>query len=175
MELSGLTGGKLNLSGPDKRPYERIPSLEEYYADRLSAAEVEEVRRQCRTQGTSLHDALMERSGWPPIANDGRLLVSHQDALLLGGKVQAPSGYPDHIVFLYPELCESCGNRLCIEVCSGGALTPGEEDGVPAFDREKCVHCGACVWNCTQPLAEDPERGNVELRAGAGGLHSTEN
>jgi len=175
MELAGLTGGKLHLSGPDKRPYERIPSLEEYYADRLGPEVVEDVRQRCRAQGTSLHDALMDRSGWPSIAHDGRLLVSHQDALLLGGKVQAPAGYPDHIVFLYPELCETCGNRLCIEICSGGALTPGDGDGVPAFDREKCVHCGACVWNCTQPLEEDPERGNIELRAGAGGLHSAEN
>ena len=31
---------------------------------------------------------------------DGQLLVSHQDALLLGGKVQAPPGYADHVVFL---------------------------------------------------------------------------
>ncbi|MBQ7249055.1 MAG: 4Fe-4S binding protein, partial [Deltaproteobacteria bacterium] len=47
--------------------------------------------------------------------------------------------------------------------------------GVPNFDREKCVHCGACVWNCTQGRTEDPERGNVDFRAGSGGLHSAEN
>jgi electron-transferring-flavoprotein dehydrogenase len=175
MELSGLSKGKLNLSGPQKRPHERVPSLEEFYRGRIAPDEIESIRRECRSRGSSLHDALMDRSGWPPVPYDGRLLVSHQDALLMGGKVQAPAGYPDHIVFLYPELCEDCGNQLCIEVCSGEALTPGEEDGVPAFDREKCVHCGACVWNCTRPLEDDPERGNIELRAGAGGLHSAEN
>ena len=44
----------------------------------------------------------MQRCGWPAIPYDGQLLVSHQDALLLGGKVQAPPGYADHVVFLYP-------------------------------------------------------------------------
>ena len=24
----------------------------------------------------------------------------------------------------------------------------GRPDGVPSFDREKCIHCGACQWNC---------------------------
>ena len=52
-------------------------------------------------------------------------------------------------------------------MCSGQAITPGGTDGVPAFDREKCVHCGACLWNC-------PE-GVLALHAGAGGLHSNEN
>ncbi len=105
---------------------------------------------------------------------DGKLLVSHQDALLLGGKVQAPPGYEDHVQFLYPELCQRCGTKICIELCSGQAITPGETR-VPAFDREKCVHCGACFWNCTQPLPDNPERMNIAFRAGTGGLHSAEN
>jgi electron-transferring-flavoprotein dehydrogenase len=46
---------------------------------------------------------------------------------------------------------------------------------VPAFDREKCVHCGVCMWNCATPLPEDPERTNIAFRAGTGGLHSAEN
>ena len=116
----------------------------------------------------------MDRSGWPAIPYDGQLLVTHQDALLMGGKVQAPAGYADHVVFLYPNLCEVCGTKLCIEVCSGQAITPGEK-GVPAFDREKCVHCGACLWNCAQPHPQDPERTVIEFRAGTGGLHSAEN
>ena len=35
----------------------------------------------------------MDRVGWPEIPLDGTLLVSHQDALLMGGKVQANPGY----------------------------------------------------------------------------------
>jgi electron-transferring-flavoprotein dehydrogenase len=51
-------------------------------------------------------------------------------------------------------------------MCSGQALTSAGPDGI-AFDREKCVHCGACLWNC--------ENNNLDVRAGVGGLHSVEN
>ena len=116
----------------------------------------------------------MNRLGWPEIPYDGQLLVSHQDALLMGGKVQAAPGFADHVIFLDPALCRDCREKLCVEMCSGQALTDGA-DGLPAFDREKCIHCGACLWNCTQPVAGDPTRTNLQFRAGAGGLHSTEN
>ena len=127
-----------------------------------------------QAKGVSLHNALMDRVGWPAIAYDGKLLVSHQDALLMGGKVQAPAGYADHVVFVYPNVCKQCGTKTCIEVCSGQAITPGEH-GVPAFDREKCIHCGACQWNCTQDRRDGTGRTNLEFRAGTGGLHSAEN
>jgi electron-transferring-flavoprotein dehydrogenase len=174
MALAGLTGGKLALSGEPSPPHARVPSAEEYYRGKISPEEIARIREECAAQGQGLHDALMERCGWPAIPYDGKLLVSHQDALLLGGKVQAPAGYADHVVFVYPYLCETCGTRICVEVCSGQAITPGEK-GVPAFDREKCVHCGACLWNCSQPRPDDPERTNIEFRAGTGGLHSAEN
>jgi len=103
---------------------------------------------------------------WPEIPYDGQLLVSHQDALLMGGKVQAPPGYADHVRFQDHDACARCGTKLCVEMCSGQALTRGAQ-GAPAFDREKCVHCGACLWNC--------ESHNLVFQAGAGGLHSSEN
>jgi electron-transferring-flavoprotein dehydrogenase len=56
-------------------------------------------------------------------------------------------------------------------MCSGQAITRG--DGVPAFDREKCIYCGACLWNCQSDGSK--KTGNIEFRAGAGGLHSTLN
>jgi electron-transferring-flavoprotein dehydrogenase len=174
MALAGLTNGRFTLNGEPVPPYKRIPTIEEYYRGRIPAAEIQQLRKECAIKGVSLHDALMRRCGWPTIPYDGQLLVSHQDALLLGGKVQAPPGYADHVVFLYPELCERCGTKICIELCSGQAIAPGAA-GVPAFDREKCVHCGACYWNCTQPLPENPERMNIAFRAGTGGLHSAEN
>ncbi|MEZ4654057.1 MAG: hypothetical protein R3E12_10860 [Candidatus Eisenbacteria bacterium] len=37
------------------------------------------------------------------------------------------------------------------------------------------MHCGACVWSCTRSREDESERGNIEFRAGAGGLHSAEN
>jgi electron-transferring-flavoprotein dehydrogenase len=174
MALAGITNGRLALSGEPLRPYQRIPTLEEYYRGRISPEEIQQLRKECSIKGVSLHGTLMQKCGWPTIPLDGKLLVSHQDALLLGGKVQAPPGYADHVVFLYPELCEKCGTKICIELCSGQAITPGSR-GVPSFDREKCVHCGACHWNCSQPIPGNSERTNIAFRAGTGGLHSAEN
>ena len=174
MALAGMTNGRFALSGEPVPPSQRIPTLEDFYQGRISAAELQQLRKECAVKGVSLHGTLMQRVGWPAIPYDGQLLISHQDALLLGGKVQAPPGYADHVVFLYPELCEKCGTKICIELCSGQAIAPGQA-GVPAFDREKCVHCGACYWNCAQPLPRDPERMNIAFRAGTGGLHSAEN
>ncbi len=175
MGLTGLTRGRLNLGPAPRRPQERVPTLGEYTRGRMDPAAAEGLRAESARSGRPLHDLVLEASGWPEPALDGKLLVSHQDALLMGGKVQAPAGYADHVVFVDPGVCESCGEKLCIEVCSGQAITPGESGGVPQFDREKCVHCGACLWNCTRTRAGDAERSNIEFRAGAGGLHSAEN
>jgi electron-transferring-flavoprotein dehydrogenase len=174
MALAGLTNGHFALGGEPVQPWKRIRSIEDYYRGRIAPDAIAKLRGECKTKNVSLHGALMDKVGWPAIPHDGQLLVSHQDALLMGGKVQAPGGYADHVVFLYPELCEKCGTKICIELCSGQAITPGE-GGTPVFDREKCVHCGACIWNCAQPLPDDFERTNIAFSAGTGGLHSAEN
>jgi electron-transferring-flavoprotein dehydrogenase len=122
--------------------------------------------------GRPLHDALMTARGWPEIEFDGRLLISHQDALLMGGKVQAMPGFADHVVFRNAGLCIGCDEKTCIAMCSGQAITLGPE-GLPVFEREKCVHCGGCLWNCSS--SPDGKHGNIEFRAGSGGLHSAEN
>ncbi len=172
MAVAGLTGGCVALHSEPKRPHERLRTPEDYFAGKLASARIEELKREAAAGNRSLHDVFMDACGWPAIPFDGKLLITHQDALLVGGKVQAAAGYADHVVFLKPELCERCGTRTCIEICSGQAITAGEGT-VPAFDREKCVHCGACLWNCAQ--AVDGEKSNIEFRAGAGGLHSAEN
>jgi len=174
MALAGATNGKLHALVKPRPAGEHTPTLATYYADRIAPSEIEKIRVECAAKGVSAHNELMNHVGWPAIPFDGKLLVSHQDALLMGGKVQAPAGYADHVVFLYPELCEQCGTKICIEVCSGQAITPGAK-GVPAFDREKCIHCGACMWNCATPHPTDPERTVLEFRAAPGGLHSAEN
>lgn len=165
MALAGFTRGFLTV--PSRKP-PAIPTLESIYSSRLSGDELREIREECAKKGTALHDRLMERCGWPEIPFDGQLLITHQDALLMGGSVQAPPGYANHVVFARPELCAACEAKLCVEMCSGQALTRGE-NGVPAFDREKCVYCGACLWNCASA-----ER-NIDFRAAAGGLHSPMN
>jgi len=174
MGLAGLTGGKLRWPARADEPPERVRSLEAYVGSRIAPEGLERLRRETAARGEGLHDAVMDRCGWPSIPYDGRLLVSHQDALLVGGKVQAAPGFADHVIFLDPALCRDCRTRLCVEMCSGQAITPGPDD-VPAFDREKCIHCGACHWNCEQGLDDGSGRSNLQFRAGAGGLRSTEN
>ncbi|MDR3641826.1 MAG: 4Fe-4S ferredoxin [Humidesulfovibrio sp.] len=175
MALTGLTEGKLFWPGASKKPHERIPSIESYFQGRISAEEIAAIRKDCTAKGLPLHGALMDRAGWPKVEHDGQLLVSHQDALLMGGKVQAPSGYRDHVTFKSHNVCAGCGEKVCIEACSGQAISANPEGGAPLFDREKCVHCGACLWNCSKPSPGGGESSNVDFQAGAGGLHSAEN
>jgi electron-transferring-flavoprotein dehydrogenase len=171
MAVAGFTKGKVHLQtrGRAEPP---VSSLEQLYSTRIPAAELKTLQTECAAHGVPLHDAIMERCGWPDIPFDGRLLVTHQDALLTGGSVQAQPGYANHVIFLRPDLCQLCEPKLCVEMCSGQAITRGE-NGVPAFDREKCVYCGACLWNCQ--LSREGEKGNIQFNAGAGGLHSSLN
>ena len=97
------------------------------------------------------------------------------DVLLVGGKVQAAAGFADHVTFADPSLCATCEKRTCVEICSAQALMPPEEaGGTPKFDREKCVHCGACIWNCAK-LQPGTTKSDIVFKAGSGGLHSNEN
>jgi electron-transferring-flavoprotein dehydrogenase len=170
MALAGFTKGKQSIEG-EPQP---VRDLKEYYQGKIPAEELQQIIDQCRARGVSCHNAIMERCGWPAIPYDGQLLITHQDALLIGGKVQASPGFADHVRFEFPDFCQRCDAKTCIEVCSGQAITPGPS-GVPAFDREKCVHCGACLWNCTTQFEDAHPRGNITFRAGSGGLHSSEN
>ncbi|MGB3629142.1 MAG: hypothetical protein WBA18_06570 [Terracidiphilus sp.] len=169
MAVAGLTEGRFALRGQIPPAPKQIRPFESYVAGGLS---LKESLALSMDNGRPLHDALMSVRGWPEIQYDGRLLVSHQDALLLGGKVQAMPGFADHVVFLDKKRCVACAEKTCIAMCSGQAITLGD-DGAPAFEREKCVHCGACLWNCMH--SPDGERSNIEFTAGAGGLHSVEN
>jgi electron-transferring-flavoprotein dehydrogenase len=166
MALAGLTQGRAAVPGKSLPPEKRLPAIEgttragSRPRDRASA-------RTCDARA-SLHNALMDRCGWP-VPHDGQLLVSHQDALLMGGR--AP---PDIGPWSSLSNRETCGTKICIEMCSGQAITAGDK-AVPAFDRDKCVHCGACLWNCAASHPDDPERSAIEFRGGTGGLHSAEN
>jgi electron-transferring-flavoprotein dehydrogenase len=168
MALAGLTGGKLHLK----------PKLEAAHRQ-IARAQVamEEIERKRAAdlvlqEGRPFHDVLLTARGWPEIPFDGRLLVTQQDALLMGGKVQAMPGFADHVVFRDLRLCAACDEKTCIAMCSGQAITLGANN-LPAFEREKCIHCGGCVWNCAK--SADGEHTNLEFHAGAGGLHSVEN
>jgi electron-transferring-flavoprotein dehydrogenase len=169
MGLAGLTGGRLSMPAhipPAPKQIRPFSSLV------FGGVTQDQIVRNSLDTARPLHDALMSLRGWPEIAFDGRLLVTHQDALLMGGKVQATPGFADHVIFLDKKRCAPCQEKTCIAMCSGQAIALGS-DGMPAFEREKCVHCGACLWNCAH--SPDGERGNIEFQAGSGGLHSGEN
>jgi electron-transferring-flavoprotein dehydrogenase len=169
MALAGLSRGRFALRTKVPPTTKQILPFSSYAAEGLKLNEVAAV---ALADGRPLHDALMSARGWPEIPFDGRLLVTHQDALLMGGKVQAMPGFADHVTFRDGKLCIACEEKTCIAMCSGQAITLGSE-GVPVFEREKCAHCGACLWNCAH--SPDGEHSNIEFRAGAGGLHSAEN
>ncbi|HXR37745.1 MAG TPA: hypothetical protein VN776_01555 [Terracidiphilus sp.] len=165
MALAGLTGGRLAFHG-------HIPPAHKQIRSESSRLKIKNGTILALANGRPLHDALLTACGWPEIPFDGRLLVTQQDALLMGGKVQAMPGFADHVVFRNPSLCIACEEKTCIAMCSGQAITESLE-GVPAFEREKCVHCGACLWNCAQ--SPDGVHSNIDFRAGVGGPHSAEN
>jgi len=165
MALAGLSSGRLSLTA-------HIPPIHRQIRHELNRGLKKNGALLAIETGRPLHEAVLSARGWPEVAFDGRLLVTQQDALLLGGKVQAMPGFADHVAFRDAKLCIECVEKTCIAMCSGQALTQGAA-GLPAFEREKCVHCGACIWNCAS--SPDGENGNIEFRAGAGGLHSAEN
>jgi electron-transferring-flavoprotein dehydrogenase len=169
MALAGLTHGRLSLNAHIPPAHKQIRPFAAQSADGLKLKQAVGL---AIADGRTFHDALLSVRGWPEIPLDGRLLVTQQDALLLGGKVQAMPGFADHVFFRNPQLCIACGEMTCIAMCSGQALTQGA-DGAPTFEREKCIHCGACLWNCGQ--SPDGEHSNIAFRAGSGGLHSAEN
>jgi electron-transferring-flavoprotein dehydrogenase len=168
MALAGLTKGKFSLHTKIPAAYQQIAPN----AAGVSPERVKELAQAAAAGGRPLHDALLTERGWPEIAFDGRLLVTQQDALLMGGKVQAMAGFADHVRFRDAALCAACVHKTCVAMCSGQAITHGP-DGVPLFEREKCIHCGACLWNCGQSAGG--EQANVAFSAGSGGLHSAEN
>ena len=105
MALAGFTGGRLALPAhipPAPKQIRTIPTGSEAELKLRGAAAL------ALETGRPIHDALMTARGWPQISFDGRLLVTHQDALLMGGKVQAVPGYADHVVFLDRQRCISC-------------------------------------------------------------------
>lgn len=172
MAITGLSGGRLHPHLGARGQRRRPVSLEEFYRGRIRPGDLRTLRSECGVRNVPMHDAVMRACGWPEIPYDGRLLVSLQDALLLGGKVQGSPMSRDHVRFRDADVCRRCEARVCVEMCSGQAIAP-DADGLPAFDRDKCVHCGACLWNCTE-IDEDGQA-NLIFSAGAGGLHSVEN
>ena len=171
MALAGLSYGKLSLTAKVPPAHKQIRP---FAANSYDAPATQRGRRslahrrgphlpRCAALGARLAG---DSARWPPAGHAaGRAAARRQGA---GHARLCRSRRLPQI----QSLCIACGEKTCIAMCSGQALTQGE-DGAPAFEREKCVHCGACLWNCGQ--SPDGVHSNIEFRAGAGGLHSAEN
>ena len=123
MAVAAFSNGRLSLGGHPAKPTEKLASLAGFYRGKFTQQEITAVRQDCIAHGMSAHDPLMDLCGWPAIQYDGSLLVSHQDVLLMGGKVQAAAGYADHVVFRDLRNLPRLRNKLCVEMCSGQAIT----------------------------------------------------
>jgi electron-transferring-flavoprotein dehydrogenase len=172
MALAGLSRGRLSLGGRVPSTLEQIRPFSTQEVAGVKPREAKRLEHAAEIGGWPLHKALLDARGWPDFDFDRRILLTHQDVLLLGGKVQAMPGFADHVVVRDEKLCLICAEKTCIAMCSGQAITRDTAGGI-AFEREKCVHCGACLWNCAH--SPDGVHTNIEFRAGAGGLHSAEN
>ncbi len=124
MALAGLTRGRLSLKAPTQDAH-RAPSIArplrngwESQSSRVPPvtstwgpgktnhkSQLQEAAALAQSENRPLYDALLSVRGWPEIPFDGRLLVTQQDALLIGGKVQAMPGFADHVNFRDRELC----------------------------------------------------------------------
>ena len=106
-------------------------------------------------------------------AGTGTLDNSAGTAVLTnGGGVTAISLIADDMALAGGTITGGSGAVSLTSSTPGQAITLGADE-VPVFEREKCIHCGGCLWNCAH--SPDGILSNVEFRAGSGGLHSAEN
>ena len=164
MAIAGFTGGKHSVSGEPKL----MPSPEEYYREKIPAAELAKIMDDCRARGVSCHNALMDRVGGRPFRTTASCWYRTRTPCSMGGKVQASPGYADHVRFVYPDFCE----LLCQQNVYRDVLRPGDHGGAPAEFRcsiaKSASTAGACIWNCGVQLSEDPAHSNIAFSAGAG-------
>ena len=52
MALAGLTNGRFSLAGEPVPPWKRIPSIEEYYRDRVAPADIARLREECKAKSS---------------------------------------------------------------------------------------------------------------------------
>ena len=172
-----LTKGKLSLGERAAAPgrADRARSRSSTRA-RSRAEEIARDPRGVRGEGRpAATTRSWTRAGWPAVPLDGKLLVTHQDALLMGGKVQAPPGYADHVVFLQPRaLPGAAARQVCIEICSAEAIAAGRRRRPePSTARSASTAARAC--GAARSALDGTDEVNMTFRAGAGGLHSAEN
>jgi anaerobic dimethyl sulfoxide reductase subunit B (iron-sulfur subunit) len=80
-------------------------------------------------------------------------LVSVETA---GGKILHP----------YSGACNHCEKPACVDVCTQKAMYVAP-DGTVQHDDDKCVACGACLWNCPYGAVSFSQRKGVTQKCDA--------
>ncbi|MEN6474179.1 MAG: 4Fe-4S dicluster domain-containing protein [Syntrophaceae bacterium] len=69
--------------------------------------------------------------------------------------------YPEALSYNYSGSCNHCKDARCVKGCPSGAMYHAE-DGTVQHDRQKCLGCGYCTWNCPYGVPQlDEEAGIV--------------
>lgn len=55
--------------------------------------------------------------------------------------------YPKPGVYHFSSTCNHCENPKCVEGCPTGAMHK-LEDGIVAHNKDRCIGCRYCIWNC---------------------------
>ncbi len=141
-------------------------------ADRISGGRDPSLREECARLSKPLHDALMERCGWP--ANRIRRAVDRDPAgrSVAGGQgagaggLRRPRGFPISRTLRNLRYADLRRGLL------GRSDSSRRRQAVRRSTAKSASTAGRALWNCSR---ETPQGGNIAFRAGAGGLHSSEN
>lgn len=52
----------------------------------------------------------------------------------------------------FPQFCRHCDEPACVEACTSGALTKGD-DGLVVCNHDICIGCYMCVMSCPYGMA----------------------
>ncbi len=68
--------------------------------------------------------------------------------------------YPHADAFNYSASCNHCAEAKCVKGCPTGAMHYGD-DGTVQHDKNLCIGCQYCVWNCPYSVPQYMEDKNI--------------
>ena len=68
--------------------------------------------------------------------------------------------YPNPGTYHYSGSCNHCAEPKCVKGCPTGAMHKAQ-DGTVQHDRELCIGCRYCVWNCPYSVPQYIEEFNA--------------